>query len=435
MEQSSVWTNTTKLPEFESLRGDKKTDVLVIGGGICGLLCAYFLHQAGMDYILAEGSRIAGGITKNTTAKITSLHGLIYAKLIRSIGKEKAEMYLRANQDALLEYGNLCSHIKCNFEHKDAYTYSLANRQKIEDETEAAHSLGVNADFIEHPALPFKTEGAVKFPNQSQFNPLQFISGICKDLHIYEHTFIRDISPHKAVADKGTITADKIIIATHFPFINKHGSYFLKLYQHRSYAAAFENIPDLNGMYVDESGTGMSFRNYNDFLFIGGGGHRTGKHGGAWDEIYDFAKKYYPNANIKYHWATQDCMSLDSIPYIGQYSKQTPNLYVASGFNKWGMTSSMAAARILTDMVLGNKNEYAEVFSPQRSIIKPQLFINGWEATVNLLTPTPKRCPHLGCALKWNKAEHTWDCPCHGSRFEADGTLINNPSTGDANIN
>lgn len=434
MNKSSVWTKTAELPRFGRLDSDKKTDVLIIGGGMCGLLCAYYLHRAGVDYILAEGDRIACGITKNTTAKITSQHGCIYAKLIRSMGEEKAKMYLQANQAALTEYERLCRNIDCGYEKKNAYTYSVTDRGKIEAKVDAANRLGLKAKFAETVALPFKTAGAVCFPNQAQFNPLQFISQICKGLNIYENTFIRDISPHKAVSDNRIITADKIIVATHFPFINKHGSYFLKLYQHRSYVTAFENAPDLDGMYVDESNTGMSFRNYDNLLLIGGGGHRTGKQGGAWNEIYDFANKYYPEAKAIYSWAAQDCMSLDGIPYIGNYSKRTPDLFVASGFNKWGISSSMAAAMILTDLVLEKKNEYAEVFSPQRNILKPQLFINGMEAVENLLTPTAKRCPHLGCALKWNKAEHTWDCPCHGSRFEEDGTLIDNPATGDAKI-
>ena len=187
-------------------------------------------------------------------------------------------------------------------------------------------------------------------------------------------------------------------------------------------------------MYVDEDLKGLSFRTYKDLLLIGGGSHRTGKKGGAWEEIQNFADNHYPDATLKYHWATQDCMSLDGVPYIGKYSKNTPDLYVASGFNKWGMTSSMVAAKILCDMVLEKPNDFAEVFSPQRSILKPQLLINGAESTANLLIPTTRRCPHLGCALKWNKAEHTWDCPCHGSRFEENGKIIDNPATGDANI-
>ena len=432
--KKSVWSDSVALPAFRKLEGDTKTDVLIIGGGLCGILCARFLQEAGIDYILVEGNKIASGITKNTTAKITFQHELIYSKLIKHAGKEKAQMYLSANQRAFTEYEKLCQSIDCDFEKKHAYTYSLSDRHKIEDEVRAVNNLGFPAEFTEHTELPFDIRGAVCFPDQAQFNPLKFIKEAAKGLNIYENTFIRDITPTTAVANSGKITAKKIIVTTHFPFINKHGSYFLKLYQHRSYVSAFESTQKLSGMYVDEDNKGMSFRSYDSLLFIGGGGHRTGKHGGSWEEISRFADKYYPHAALKYQWAAQDCMSLDGVPYIGQYSAKTPDLYTASGFNKWGITSSMAAAIILTDMVQDRKNEFADVFSPQRSIFKPQLFANGFEATVNLLTPTPKRCPHLGCALKWNKAEHTWDCPCHGSRFEESGRLIDNPATGDANI-
>ena len=183
-------------------------------------------------------------------------------------------------------------------------------------------------------------------------------------------------------------------------------------------------------MYLDEAQTGMSFRNYENLLLVGGGGHRTGKKGGGWQELRDFARRYYPQAEEKYYWATQDCMSLDGVPYIGPYSASTTDLYVATGFNKWGMTTSMVSAMILSDLVQGKENPYQEVFSPSRSILHPQLAVNGFEAAVSLLTPTTKRCPHLGCALKWNAMEHTWDCPCHGSRFTEDGKLIDNPATG-----
>ncbi len=430
----SVWSDSVCLPEFESLKKDIKTDVLIIGGGLCGLLCAHVLQKAGIDYILVEGDKIASGITKNTTAKITSQHGLVYSKLINNFGNEKAQMYLSANERALAKYQKLCKNIDCDFESADAYTYSLSDRAKIEKEVTAVNSLGFDAQFVQTTELPFKTEGAIRFKNHAQFNPLKFIKSISKNLNIYENTFIREITPHSTITKNGTISAKKIIVTTHFPFINKHGSYFLKLYQHRSYVSAYQNAQKLNGMYIDEKEGGMSFRNYKNLLLIGGSGHRTGKESSAWRSINKFADKYYPDATLRYEWATQDCMSLDGVPYIGQYSKNTPDMLVATGFNKWGMTSSMVAADILKDLVLGRKNDFAEVFSPQRSILKPQLLINGFEAAVNLITPTSKRCPHLGCALKWNKAEHTWDCPCHGSRFEKDGTLIDGPSTGDADI-
>jgi len=432
--KKSVWTENVKLPEFESLSGDAKTDVLIIGGGLCGIMCAYYLEQAGVDYILVEGNKIVSGITKNTTAKITSQHGLIYAKLLKSGGKEKAQMYLAANQKALAEYEKLCQNIDCDFEKKDAYTYSMNDRAKIEEEVSAVDSLGFDADFVQITQLPFEIKGAIRFKNQAQFNPLKFIAKIAEGLKIYKDTFVRELTPTEVITNKGRIRAKKIIAATHFPFLNKHGSYFVKLYQHRSYVSAFDIAPNLNGMYVDEDKKGLSFRNYKNLLLVGGSGHRTGKQSGAWEDLSNFAREYYPDARQQYRWAAQDCMSLDGVPYIGQYSKNTPEMYVASGFNKWGITSSVVAAMILSDMVQEKKNDFAEVFSPQRSMLKPQLVANGVEATLNILTPTAKRCPHLGCALKWNKAEHTWDCPCHGSRFESDGTLIDNPSMGDANL-
>ena len=430
----SVWSDHSNIPQFPQLRKDIKTEVLIIGGGMCGVLCAYFLEQKGIDYILVEGERIGQGITKNTTAKVTSQHGLIYDKLIKNAGIEKAKMYLRSNEDAVTKYRELCQNIKCDFEQKDAYTYSLSDRKQLEDEVKAVNVLGLKAELVDKLPLPFETKGAIKVGNQAQFNPLLFLSEIAKGQKIYENTFIRDIKDHTAIADDVKITANKIIVATHFPLINKHGSYFLKMYQHRSYVIALENAPKVNGMYVDEAQKGMSFRNYEDLLLIGGGDHRTGKSGGNWQELRDFAKKNYPKAIEKYAWATQDCMSLDGIPYIGHYSKQTPHMYVATGFNKWGMTSSMVAAMILSDMVMGKDNEWRQVYTPHRSMIKPQLFMNGVEAVSNLLTPTMKRCPHMGCALKWNKIERTWDCPCHGSRFDNKGQLIDNPAKHNAKV-
>ncbi len=427
----SIWSNTTNLKPFEQLKKDIHTDVLIIGGGITGILCAYMLEQANVNYILVEADRICSGITKNTTAKITSQHGLIYYKLVQKYGIEKAHMYLEANELSLEQYRNLCQSIDCDFESKDSFVYSLDHPRKIEQELEALDKLGFHTTYTNNIPLPFPIAGAVKFEHQAQFHPLKFLSHISEGLHIYEHTKVRELSPNTAITEHGKITASNIIVTTHFPLLNKHGSYFLKMYQHRSYAIALENAASVDGMYVDEAKNGLSFRNYGDILILGGGDHRTGKKGGNWDELSSFAKKYYPDSKEVYRWATQDCMTLDDVPYIGPYSKHTPNLYVATGFNKWGMTSAMTAATILCDMVQGKGNAYASVFSPSRSILHPQLALNALETTINLLTFTTKRCPHMGCALKWNPEEHSWDCPCHGSRFTAHGELIDNPATDD----
>lgn len=427
----SIWTQTVQLPEFESLRSDLKTDVLVIGGGLAGVLCALRLAQSGVNYALVEANRIGGGITKNTTAKITSQHGLIYDKLIREFGVERARLYLEANQKALEDYRALCQGISCGFEEKDAFVYSLDGRKKLDRELNALNKLGFDAEFARDIPLPFPTAGAVKFPRQAQFHPLRFIAAAAKGLRIFEHTKVLELGPGKAVTSGGTVSADKIIVATHFPLLNKHGGYFLKLYQHRSYVLALKDAADVNGMYIDESGKGLSFRNYGGLLLLGGGSHRTGREGGCWQELERFAARHYPNAQITARWATQDCMTLDGAPYIGPYSRGTAGLYVATGFNKWGMTSSMAAAALLADLVMGRRNPYQELFSPSRTVLRPQLAANGLESALGLLTPTAPRCPHMGCALKYNAAEHSWDCPCHGSRFGEDGALIDNPATDD----
>lgn len=427
----SIWSDSVEFPSFKQLKKDIKTDVLIIGGGITGILCAYMLERAGVDYMLVEANKLCSGITKNTTAKISIQHGLIYHKLVKHFGVEKARMYLDANVAALQEYRKLCENMDCHFETKDSFVYSLNASAKLEKELHALNQLGYTADYVGNLPLPLSNVGAVRFENQAQFHPLKFLAEISKGLSIYEHTKVKELMPNTAITEHGRITAQNIIVTTHFPFLNKHGSYFLKMYQHRSYVIAYENATDVKGMYVDENDKGFSFRNYDKLLLIGGGDHRTGKNGGNWKEISEFATAHYPDAQARYYWATQDCMTLDEVPYIGAYSKRTENLYVATGFNKWGMTSAMTAAMLLRDIIVKKECSYAPVFSPSRTMLRTQLFMNIFEATTNLLTPTTKRCPHLGCALKWNPQERSWDCPCHGSRFTENGELIDNPATDD----
>lgn len=435
----SIWTENNncsgrKLPDYIQLKENIKTDVLIIGGGLAGLLSAYKLKERGINCIVAEADRICSGTTKNTTAKITSQHGLIYNKLIKKFGIEKAQMYLKANESAIEEYKRLSEIIDCDFEKKDAYVYTCNSPEDLEKEQNALESLGFPVSHTKSSKLPFSICGALKFENQGQFNPLKFASGIIKDIKIYEHTMIHRIDNMTAITDHGSVRAENIIVATHFPFLNKHGSYFLKQFQERSYVMALENGPDVGGMYIDGSGNGLSFRNYKDKLLIGGGSHRTGKPGGGWSTLERFAEEHYPDCDIACRWAAQDCMTLDGIPYIGSYSKMTPGLYVATGFNKWGMTSAMVSAMILSDLIEGRNNPYAPVFSPSRNMLRKQLYINGFEAIKNLLSPSAKRCSHLGCSLKWNPHEHSWDCPCHGSRFSENGKIIDNPAVKDIDL-
>ncbi len=428
MEQS-LWARNTQLPIFPSLEGDMETDVLIIGGGLAGLLCAYTLTQEGVSCALIEADRICHGVTRNTTAKITAQHGLVCHKLLEKFPRELVFRYWQVNHQALEAYGKLAQKLDFGFARKDHFIFSRQDQSLLDRELEALQDLEIPAEYVQD--LPFETAGAVCFRNQAQFDPLGFAAAISPGLPIFEQTSAKEFQGNTVRTDRGNIRAQKIIVSTHFPILNKHGSYFLKLYQQRSYVLALKNAPLPEGMYLEGDGEGLSLRSADDLLLLGGGGHRTGKSGGGWKVLESEAARYYPQSREVLRWAAQDCMSLDGMPYIGQYSKYAPDLYVATGFNKWGMTTSMAAARILGDLVQGRENPDRDLVDPSRSILHPQLFANALESTAGLLRLTKPRCPHLGCALKWNPQEHSWDCSCHGSRFNKNGTLLDGPATGD----
>ncbi|ELC8344716.1 FAD-dependent oxidoreductase [Clostridium perfringens] len=473
----SVWSESCKFRKREALNKDIKTDVLVIGAGIAGVLTAYMLKQKGREVVLIDAAEIASGNTKNTTAKIASQHDLIYSKLIAEFGEEKARQYAKANELAIKKYKEIIEdkRIECDFEEKPAYVYSLNEVDVLKEEVEAAKNLGIDAEFVQEANLPFKINGAVKFNNQAQFNPLKFLKGISNELVIYENTRALEIKENLVVTSGGNITANNIVVATHYPIMNAPGYYFMKMHQERSYVLALENTSEIDGMYIDLNKEGYSFRTYNNLLLLGGISHRTGENeeGGSYDELRKVAKRLYPKAKEKYYWSAQDCMTIDGIPYIGRYSSETPNIYVATGFNKWGMTSSMVSAMIISDMILEKENDFSEIFSPRRfdlslsinniandlietakNFIAQKVYIpsseiehiknghggiieyNGEKVGVyknkegkEFFVST--KCTHLGCQLSWNSDELTWDCPCHGSRFDYKGRLIGSPATKD----
>ena len=427
----SIWGADVQMPRFPQLDRDLHTDVLIIGGGLAGLLCAWNLNRAGIDCVLIEQNRLMQGVSGRTTAKLTSQHGLIYRKLLKKFGVEQARLYWQANQDALAELSALAETAACEYKLENNYVYATDGTQKLEAEMAACEKLGLPARWEESLPLPFPVTGAIGFSGQAQFHPVKLAAHITDGLQIFENTKALAFLGNRVQAPKGTVTAEKIIVATHFPMLNKHGAYFLKLYQQRSYVIALENTPKIDGMYLDSTENGLSIRSAGKWLLLGGGGHRTGKEGLGWRLPELAAEKFYPKAQIAARWATQDCMSLDGMPYIGRYGKSTPNIYVATGFQKWGMSSSMLSAMILTDLIRDKETPYAALFSPSRSMLHKQLLCNGVETTMNLLRPTKPRCPHLGCALRWNKEEHSWDCPCHGSRFDKNGKVLNNPATDD----
>ncbi len=427
----SIWGRNHILPPFPNLEGNLKTDVLIVGGGLAGLLCAWQLKREGVDCVLMEAHRICGGTSRNTTAKITAQHGLIYSRLSKEFGPGVAAQYYRANSLALEKIREAASEADCDLEAKDNYVYASESAAVLEKEWDTLAALDIPAEYCADADIPIPVLGAIRFPDQAQLHPLKFAAHISKGLPIYEGTAAKEFTPNQVMTDRGTIQASKIIIATHFPILNKHGGYFLKLYQERSYVLALEGAKPVEGMYLGAEKTGFSFRQQGKYLLLGGGGHRTGAKGRGWQPLYDLARQHYPEATVTARWATQDCMTLDGMPYIGPYSKSTPDLFVATGFNKWGMTGAMLSAMVLSDLVQGRENKFAELVSPQRSWMHKQLAVNGLESCKNLLTLTTPRCPHLGCALKWNPWEHSWDCPCHGSRFDEKGTLLAGPATAD----
>lgn len=427
----TIWEKEALMPRFESLDGNLRTDVLIIGGGLAGLLCAFYLQKAGVDCALIEENRLMGGVSGRTTAKLTSQHGLLYKKLLDRVGPEKARLCYKANEDALGAFRTLAKEAEFDLEVQSSFLYATDSPKKLEEEMVAYERLKIPARWQTELALHFPVAGALEFLHQAQFHPMKLAAFLAKNLQIYEDTKALAFLGNRVQTPKGSISAEKIIVATHFPLGNKHGAYFLKLYQQRSYVLALKTDTPIEGMYLDCEENGLSVRGAGPWLLLGGGGHRTGKEGLGWKLPEQVARKYYRDAPVVARWATQDCMSLDGMPYIGQYSKATPNVFVATGFGKWGMSSSMVAARVLTDLVQGKADSYGGLFSPQRSMRHSQLVTNGIEATVNLLRPGGPRCPHLGCALHWNRQEHSWDCACHGSRFDEKGKRLNNPATAD----
>jgi len=468
----SVWRAGCKIPPRAQLSGDMSADVVVIGAGMAGILCATLLRQKGAHVVVLEADRIGLGVTGNTTAKITSQHRLIYARLIEEFGRKKALMYAQANEKAIGRFAELIEQkqIECDFERKDAYVYTLRDMNALREELTAALELGIDAELTHSVPLPFEVEGALRFKNQAQFHPLKFVKALMRELTIFEQTMVKDIEGNTAVTQTGRVTGKHIIMTTHFPFINRPGYYFMRMHQQRSYVVALKHAETYPGMYIDEDERGLSFRNYGELLLFGGGGHRTGEaHGSSYEMLKERAKEFYPASKVKYEWSAQDCMSMDEIPYIGEFSPETPDVYVATGFNKWGMTSSMVTAMVLSERLTGGSDGFGEVFSPGRFNLGASavnLIKDGAHTVAGLtqnLSLTFKdiediergqagiveydgrkmgayrdedgeihlvdvRCPHLGCQLAWNPDERSWDCPCHGSRFDYRGRLINGPA-------
>ena len=495
----SIWLNDNLFlnskENFNNLEDDLTTDVCIVGAGIFGLTCGYYLAKQGLNVVILEKEAdIASKTTGHTTAKITSQHNLIYKYLIDSVGMEQAKQYLCANQEAIENIANIikAENIDCNFERQDSYVYTLNENEleKIKLENEAVNSLGFNSEFVTSTPLPFDVLGAIKFPNQAQFNPIKYAYGLANAIihnsgEIYTDTLVQNIEKEDDSFITSTLThkvkSKYVILASHYPFIDRLGYYFLKMYQSTSYVIAVDiGSKTFDGMYINSEQPTFSYRFANfqgkKLLLVGGADHKTGSKidlSNAYKILEGEVKKYYPDCKVLYKWNTEDCITLDKIPYIGEFSHFMPGMYIGTGFNKWGMTSSNVAANIIVDRILGRKNEYENVFVSTRlhPIKNNQELGNMIKETANSLVINKFKvpeddlkniendtghvfeyngekvgiykdkdgkifavkpiCTHLGCLLSWNNLDKTWDCPCHGSRFDYEGHQLYNPAIRD----
>ncbi len=501
--RESLWTATCQIDKREALKVEESIEVeaVVIGAGLAGVLTAYMLQQKGVDTIVLESNRIGSGVTRYTTAKITSQHNLIYDRLISDFGMEKARQYAAANQRAIDFFRKFVQEkaIDCQLEEKPAYLYTLQKEKvkQLQKESEAATKLGIPNALLQSWeltaengwGLPFIAEAALRFDRQAQYHPLKFLKAMAQGLKIYEDTRVLDMqlrgsatAPQESeksilTTNRGAVTARHVVFACHYPFlVILPGYYFARLYQDRAYVLALAGCPQVNGLYLSIDQEGWSFRNYKDFLLLAGGSHRTGENekGGNYQSLRTAAKEWFPESTERYAWSTQDCMPLDGVPYIGQYAADRPNWYVATGFQKWGMTSSMIAADIISSMITKRPFEIAtegvDIFSPQRFTVPVsaeelwkdvktigggllrEIFSFPEEEAADIkrghgavveykgeklgvfrdeegrLHKVSTKCQHMGCQLAWNPEERSWDCPCHGSRFDINEDVISGPA-------
>ena len=483
----SFWIATTSETEFPTLTENISVDVAVLGGGIAGITSALLLKEAGLSVAVIEANRIIKGVTGYTTAHITSAHDLIYKYLIDHFGKDGAQQYANANQEAIEKIALIVKdkNIDCDFKRTSEYIYAEGEEdvEELRREFDAAKSLGLPVSYLDAAPLPFKTYGAIRYQNQAQFHPRKYLLAVAKLIpgngsFIFENTRAFDVDesePHKVKTDRGYLTAKYVIVATHFPFINK-GMFFARMESHRSYVLGIRVADKIPEEMFDSSKDPSHYIRTQPtsdglLVIVGGEDHPTG-HAANTIEYYkrleQFARDHFQVKSIDYRWSTQDNYSFDKVPFIGKF-QGSKHLLIATAFKGWGMTHGMIAGMILSDLILGRPNPLEELYNPGRykllttggklitqniqiaetllkgRISKPEEFssINTGEAKiVNIkgvetavykdekgnIHAVSAACTHMGCIISWNNAEKSWDCPCHGSRFNFDGEVIQSPA-------
>lgn len=490
-EKSSVWLSTVDRPRWPALDADIEVDVAVVGGGITGLTTAWLLQREGARVAVVEANRIASGTSGGTTGKVTSQHGLKYAKLIERHGEGVARKYAAANQHAidLIEKLAVETGADCRFERAPSFVYTRepARRGAIQAENTASVRLGLPATLTTAIDLPFSIELALRFDDQAHFHPGKYLMALARSIvdnggALYEDTRVTSVEGRRSGVTlstaAGTVSAGHAVIATLLPIVDA-GGFFAKTSPSLAYGvAAHVRGEPLSGVHINAGTPTRSTRPWVDgdktgIIFVGEN-HHTGSGDaspGRWGELERWAGEHFDIESFVYRWSSQDYSTVDDLPYVGR-SPLTQRTLVATGFGKWGMTNGTAAAQILTDVVSGRENPWMEAFDAGRigdlgtmaELVGQNLGVarrfvfdrlarllakpiedlmpgEGRIAKVDGETVGAYRdphgelhcvsitCTHLGCTLAWNEAETTWDCPCHGSRFGLDGAVLDGPAT------
>ena len=425
---NDFWLQNTEVCSYAKLEEDIKTKVLVIGGGIAGMLCAYRLTKLGIDNVLVEKSKIGSGITSKTTATITAITDKPYYKIYEDSGYEKTLGFLKANLKAIQEYKLLSKELDFDFEELSGMAYSVKSAAVLSKEYATLQELGYKVIYHKDIELDLNVEGALEYPKQGQCNPLKLIYEISKRIQVYEDTCIDILKRNYAITSNGKrIDFDYAIVATHYPFKDKKGLYYAKMYQNISKVFVLDNQDKLKYFYNDIEELGMYVRSYNNYLIYGGNDYRVGMCKSSSSSVERYVLNTY-KVTPTYKWINQDLITLDNMPYVGKISYLYNNIFVSTGFNGYGMTSSMIGSMLICDYITHTNNPYFKVFSPQRPYLLKPFFKQVKSSVTHLLKFKGKRCSHLGCKLIYNDNNKTYECYCHGSRFEKNGKVINSPA-------